>query len=143
MSKKNKGSKPALPAAPPEGMDERNAVYVGRRVAVRGIRSPIMVCTGIRGKMIRTTWFDEKLRQAEGIFHPAILVIVPEEHEKEPEPLECGCCGAKGDDPCDSDCDSVADPLETLKATQDAAAEDKARNEALGEAIAASYKTSE
>lgn len=112
---KNKGKRAGLPKEPPPDMDEKNAVYVGRRVAVRGIRSPIMVVTGQTGNVLKVTWFDEQLVQRESRFLPVLLVIVPEDHEKDPpkaSPEEIAQFEKN------SGIEPSEDPLETLKKAQ-------------------------
>lgn len=106
MSKKNKGKKNALPSEPPPGMDARNAVYVGRRVALANVRSPIMVVTGRRQDLVKTTWFSEDLRQQTGVFAPGLLVIVPNEEKKSAPPTP------------EVPVPKEEDPLETLKAAE-------------------------
>ena len=76
--KKNKGSKAAAQA--------KEAVYLGTRVAVNGIRSPIMVVVGQRsGGMIRCQWFDQDVRLQEGTFRPEILIVVPPAEDVDPD----------------------------------------------------------
>ena len=98
-----KGKKLALPTEPPPGMDEDNGVHVGSRVAVRGVRSPIMIIVGARQEMIRTMWFADDLTLHEGVFSPKVLVIVPDDKPPEQPTPEATPTAAPAADSKDTD----------------------------------------